>query len=157
MTERTLSNCLVIVLFQKSGGWAMIKRIVHLHIIHHLHHFGKRPTSRLSRMYNPLNKIVRRILKIMYDVLKNFILILLAFLAPIWFPITWKIFNGEPLINNELLILLLIFIIPLVLLWWGEKESKKDRVEELTKAFKKALKEDREEERKEQIKRAGEW
>jgi len=92
-------------------------------------------------VYNPLNRLVRRIVKIMYDVLKNFLLILLAFLSPYWFPITQKIFNGESLANTELLALLLIFIVPMLALWWGEKENRKDRVNELTEAFKVAFRE----------------
>lgn len=39
----------------------MSKRIVRLHIIRYLHYFGKRLTDRFSKVYNPLNKLVRRI------------------------------------------------------------------------------------------------
>ena len=77
----------------------------------------------------------------MYDILKNFLLILVAFLAPYWFPKTQKIFNGEPLTSNEWIVLLLIFVAPMLALWWGEKESRKERIKELKEAFKGALRE----------------
>lgn len=43
----------------------MIKRVVHLRIIHYL---GKLPSPRLGKVYNSLNKLVRRIKKYMVTV-----------------------------------------------------------------------------------------
>jgi hypothetical protein len=77
----------------------------------------------------------------MYDVLKNLVLILLGFLAPYWFPLTQKIFNGKSITNTELFALLLIFIAPIIGLYFGEKAAKKDRINEMKNAFVEALKE----------------
>lgn len=47
----------------KDGRWAMKNRI--LHTFHYLQHLGKRLTDRFIRVYNPLNKLVRRIKRVM--------------------------------------------------------------------------------------------
>ena len=92
-------------------------------------------------MYNPLTNFVRRLRIIMYDVLKNLVLILLALFAPVWFPITQKIFNGDNITSTEWIVLILIFILPILGLWWGEKENKKARIREMADAFKIAFQE----------------
>jgi uncharacterized membrane protein len=42
-------------------GVAMSKRFCHLHIVSHLSYFGKWLIPKLGGVYNPLNKLVRRI------------------------------------------------------------------------------------------------
>lgn len=78
----------------------MSKRIVHLHIIRHLHYFGKRLTDRFSKVYNPLNKLVRRINLMKREFLLvafglcvgAFILVIQFFVNPLnWVsPIKWQ-------------------------------------------------------------------
>ena len=103
----------------------------------------------IQKMYNPFRYLIRRIRAFMYDVMKNFILILIAFLAPYWFPITQKILNGQSVTIAEILFLILILIIPLLLLWQGERLVSKQKTSELKQSLKEALKEDREERKKE--------
>ena len=107
----------------------------------------------IQKMYNPFRYLIWRIRIFMYDVMKNFILILIAFLAPYWFPITQKILNGQSVTIAEILFLILILIIPLLLLWQGERLVSKQKTSELKQslkeAIKEALKEDREEQKKE--------
>jgi len=99
----------------------------------------------IQMMYNPLTNLHRRIGIIMYDVLKNLVLILLALFAPVWFPITQKIFNGVNITGKEWLVLVLIFVLPVLGLWYGEKENerknKEKRLREMVNSFKIALQE----------------
>ncbi len=79
----------------------------------------------------PLSRIVKGVINIMYYVLKNFLLIVIAFLAPIWFPLTQRVFNNEILSYIEWLKLILILCIPLLIMWWGDKKERTERENKL--------------------------
>jgi len=92
-----------------------------------------------SSVYNPLRKFVRN-KRLMY-VAKNIVWVMVAFLAPLWFPALQKLFTGQVLTNTEWLIVILFLAIPTLVLWWCEKQEKRTRIDELKQAISEVLKE----------------
>lgn len=74
-----------------------------------------------------------------YEIVKTVLILLVAFVAPYWFPLTERIFNGGSLSGVEWLCLCLLLVIPVVMLIYGERENRKERIKEIKKAMREVL------------------
>ena len=137
----------------------MRKRIAHLHIFHCLQHSGERLNDRFSRVYNPLNKLVRRFMKTMQrirDLLFAIFMLLIAaliqaiiFLAnPYYWPFVKELWSK---LNPWAIGLVILVTIALIcIIWWvihstlklmGRMDKAKDeqQIAKMKEAFKQAL------------------